>query len=373
MPDNKKHHYVPRFYLKRFSKGGKSISLWNIARGRLVLSANLKNQCYKDYFYGKELEVEDALSQTEANTAEIFRKIDAWDCPPPYGSSDHFLLMFYVITQHGRTAYAVDAINEMTDKMTKHAFKHKFEEEGLDPNQFTIGLKDAARRVLGLTASNLPLLLDLDYKLLINNTPVDFVTSDNPVIFYNQLLEFRTFGSNTGLASKGLQIFLPLDSKKQLFFYDRDVYRVGSKKSPVVDVTQPMDVYQLNTLQMCSASENIYFENEELDVFSLHHKAFPFLRKNKSNMKVIPDGETSELIASSSEDIRTRLKLSFSDITKRNRRWQMDLMKSTLQPAIFLRDQEWFDSHNEFMKKVKGQKLDIGTYFRLVEEAFCQE
>src|ERR1700761_6954191 len=50
MPDNKKHHFVPKFYLTRFSDDGKSINAYVLKSSKKVLSANLANQCYRDYF-----------------------------------------------------------------------------------------------------------------------------------------------------------------------------------------------------------------------------------------------------------------------------------------------------------------------------------
>jgi hypothetical protein len=88
-----------------------------------------------------------------------------------------------------------------------------------------------------------PLLLDLHNKLLINKTSVEFITSDHPIVMYNQLLTFRTFGSNCGVACKGLQIFYPLDPKKVLMLYDGQIYRVGSKRI-AIDITNPQDEYR---------------------------------------------------------------------------------------------------------------------------------
>jgi hypothetical protein len=75
MAQNKKYHYVPRFYLKRLSSDGKSINLWNLPNRREVLNANLKNQCYRNYFYGKEREVETALGEVEGDVARLFQVI----------------------------------------------------------------------------------------------------------------------------------------------------------------------------------------------------------------------------------------------------------------------------------------------------------
>ena len=75
MPSNKKHHYVPRFYLKNFSCDSRSISLFNIKAQKIVAEASLKSQCYRDYFYGKEPTIEKALGDMEVIAAQITRFI----------------------------------------------------------------------------------------------------------------------------------------------------------------------------------------------------------------------------------------------------------------------------------------------------------
>ncbi len=220
MPQNKKHHYVPRFYLKRFSHNGKSINLWNLPSRRKILSANLKSQCYRSYFYGKNLDVELALGEVEVGAAQIFRVIDQCCALPPHSSMDHKFLVLCVLMQHGRTVYTADVLNEMNDKLMKHLLAPRAKAKGIDLSKVKIGYKDVGRVSLGLAMQNYPILFDLDYKLLINETDVEFVTSDNPVVLYNQLFSFRTYISNTGLATKGLQIFFPISPRYTLLFFD---------------------------------------------------------------------------------------------------------------------------------------------------------
>src|SRR6476660_7461177 len=97
MPANKKHHFVPRFYLRRFSPDGKSINLYNIPSRRRILHANLRNQCYRDYFYGKLPVIENAVAGIEAEAAEVFRKIDQFQSLPPPFSTDHITLLTYIV------------------------------------------------------------------------------------------------------------------------------------------------------------------------------------------------------------------------------------------------------------------------------------
>ena len=75
VPDNKSHHYVPRFYLRNFSRSGKSVDLFNIDSQRLIKNAPIKEQCCRDYFYGKNPDNEKSLSAAEGEVAQLFRLI----------------------------------------------------------------------------------------------------------------------------------------------------------------------------------------------------------------------------------------------------------------------------------------------------------
>ena len=177
-----------------------------------------------------------------------------------------------------------------------------------------------------MTTQNYPILIDLEYKLLVNRTDVEFITSDNPVVLYNQIFSFRKFGSNTGLATKGLQIFFPISPDKIILLYDSDVYRVGSEKKIAIEILNNKDISNINTLQACSCYENIYFRDEKLNVQALHRKAKPYMRSIKAGIKIFPQYDNkyqkSEIMMSYREDIRIDLNLSFISLRKSAKKWR---------------------------------------------------
>lgn len=375
MPDNKKHHYVPVFYLKRFSDNDKSINLWNIPKAKKILSAKLRSQCYKDYFYGTELLIEHTLGTVEARLSKIFRLIDQYKCPPINGSEDRLLLLLYIIIQYSRTKYSADSINELTDKLFKQIFREKAEAEGVDLTKGQIGITNAPQFSLGLSVQCLPLLIDLECKILNNHTEVEFVTSDNPVVLYNQLFSYDKTGSNTGYASKGLQIFLPISPQLAICFYDKKIYRVGKNKKTFVIITNPKDIYELNTLQMCSAYVNIYFSDSKLNIEALCKKGKKFRRKQKSSMDVfkpINEGanKKSELLVSSKEDIKTNLKLSFVRQTRNSKVWLKKFKKSKSKPAVVVRDEKLCADHREFLKNVDKKKYTPSEFFEFITDKY---
>ena len=374
MPQNKKHHYVPRFYLKRFSKNKKSINIFNLPSKRKILSASLKDQCHKKYFYGEESDVEKALSDLESEAARVFHQIDHSETLPTPNTFEYEMLFVHMLIQYGRTAYMADAIEEMAGKAIKCLFHNNLEEYQLDFDQFKIGLEEPGKSSLAITAQQLPFVLDLECKLVINRTSEDFVTSDNPVGMYNQLLSFRKFGSNIGLACRGLQIFLPISPDKYLLFFDPEVYRIGNQNRPSLVVSEESDVYQLNTLQMCAAAENVYFFNSAMNINALHRKAAPYLRSRKANVNVFCGYDMGEhkreLLRTSLEDIRTNLTLSFVKLTHGAKRWKKEFCTQDVQPATIVRNQQLCEEDNRFRKKVAAGEYRPSDFLLYLKERF---
>ena len=367
MPKYKKQHYVPRFYLKRFSYDERKVNIWNLQRKKTIYSANLKSQCYEDYFYAKEPEVEKVLGETiECATAKILESIEMHSILPEPLSDEHYAILIYILTQYGRTKYAADSLNEMNDKLMRHINRGKASAEGIDIDQYQSFIQSAPLISLGITIQGYPLLLDLNYKLLVNETKVDFVTSDNPVVFYNQLFSFRENMSCTGVLTRGLQIFLPIDPVNVLVFYDPWIYSVERTRRRIVEVTLEKDVHEINTLQMCSALNCVYFRDKALDINLLYQKASPFLRQTKNNMNVIQEKGTKngkeEVIKVSREDIRTNLSLSFLRLKTRAKVWKWFFQKQRLQPVTVLRNKRLHKIYEEFRGCVKNGEYEIGNF-----------
>lgn len=373
MANNKKQHYVPQFYLRRFSNDKKSINIWNISREHRIEHAKLKNQCYKNYFYGQENNLEEALSSVEAKAAQILREITGNDAALPLPLVDHFNLIVYVLLQYGRTLHSADTTNEAMDDLAKYVLQGSEAENNIDLSKIQIGLKNAPSFSLGIVASGYPYLLDLDYKLLVNKTRIEFVTSDNPVVLYNQLLSYRKFVSNTGLCTKGLQVFLPVDPHHVLLFYDRDVYTVGNKKTMIVEVRRSRDVVHLNGLQVCAALNNVYFRNPDLDIESLYSEFSKCRSDKKSNFGVssIEDEittESGELVHLYRQDVGTNLCLTFAQTKFSARRWRCKFRRLREQPVVVIRNDRWTSTCDAFHEAVSRDEFAPSEFFKFLQE-----
>ena len=363
MPSNKKHHYVPQFYLRRFSRDGRSINLYNLRREQTVLRASLKRQCYKNYFYGEDASMESLLAALEADASKLFRVVDKTNSLPPPGSRAHFALIMHVLMQSSRTVYASDALNEISDTLAKHILGPKAEAKGIDLATVRIGIKNMAQHSVVMAMRQCPLLLDLEYKLIINRTDQEFLASDNPVVMYNPFMSFRRYVSNCGIVSKGLQVFFPLDKDKTVLLYDAAVYSVGTARSHLVDLTVPKDVYSVNALQACSARDNLYFVRDNYNVQALHAKVRPFLRQRKAKVDIYPGDwikdKKRDMLATSKEDIRTDCTFSFIRVRAPAKRWRAVFRKASLQPAAVFRNTDLYEKHEKAQRALKSGTMSF--------------
>ena len=146
--------------------------------------------------------------------------------------------------------------------------------------------------------------------------------------------------------------------------YDVDVYSVGKNKHEIVDITLDQDVYELNTLQMCSALNCVYFGDKAFNIEALYRKASPYRREKMVTFDSYSGKKTAqgqeELLAASRVDVRTNLALSFLRLTKSARIWKENFRKRKTQPVSVLRNPALFDDYNEFTNN--GKKLDFTPY-----------
>lgn len=374
MPANKKHHFVPKFYLKNFSSDAKSINLFNIQSDKIVIGANLTNQCYKNYFYGDDDKIEKALGTIEGAAAHVFRDMVNFSKIPKKYSKEHTNLLIHILTQNGRTNYATDSINEIMDKFGKYILRPTENLSQEDIDSVKISLTNAGAFSVGISASSWHLASDLHYKIVKCKQGSEFITSDNPAIFYNQLFEEINYLSTIGIACKGLQIFIPVSPTILLIFYDQECYKVGSKNSDLVVLKDQSDVDSVNRLQIVNSSKNIYFKPATAAQISRLKSSIGLRRAEKSKMTVQPSWETetkrTELVISSKISNKIGLKLGFIKPLKRAELFMSDMKNSTTHPAFFPRNPQLLQDDREYQAAVKKKLYPSGCFFEFARNKY---
>lgn len=372
MANKKRQHYVPQFYLRAFSTdvSDKLIRLYHLPTDKYVKAAPIKTQAYEDGFYG-QVEIEDFLSVIEEKAAEVIGRIIQHEELPTRLSPGHYSLAVFVLFQHMRTASAVDSLEESTSKIVKQVASHEPElTDHLD--DVSVGFDNSPAVCLDAALTAHPLMFDLRYKLLRNRTSQPFITSDHPVVFYNQYLERRNpLASNTGVACLGLQIFLPLSPRYQIVFFDSDVYKVGGRKlrNMLVDVNLQNDVEALNTLHVANAYEHVYID-DTMDIWTLRRIIKRACRFRGSENTVVREyeGETGEdgrqesLFHFNKVDIRMGLKLHCVNIPKHVRERKLG------NHLVHVRNPEILALHEQFLAEVDAGNYKLSDFSRFLRE-----
>lgn len=370
MPENKKQHYVPKMYLRNFSWGDRvQINIALVRSGKRILAGNLAGQCYEDYFYGENLVVEKAFGALEGRAQEVLNTMIQTARAPPRWSTNHHAFLVFTLLQRARTVAAAAALNEQLDKVAKAALEASGSMEPEMADTFKIKYKNAVGNSLRAAAECVPLAQDLACKVLVNKTAVNFITSDNPAIFYNQFGERRTIGSNVGIVSKGLEIFLPLSPRHVGVLYDAQVYKVGRRRDLYGEVTDPRDVRKLNDLQWLNAMDAVYFSAvgdcaEIIDGYSRNVG-----RRNNERAQIelwepkeLPDGRTATDFRTSQTEHRLSLELAcirmLQKITDEERGAR----------ARLVRDPLMIKEHALFMKEVEAGKFSVSQWGEFLRE-----
>jgi hypothetical protein len=192
MSDKEKQHYVPKFYLKRFSyrNNQSQIGVFNTKTNLFVQTAKLKTQAYRSFFYGKDGFIETQLGIIEGISAELIREISSNHYVPKLGSSDHQTILLHTVTSLMRTPTMTNSINETFSEMN-NLVKGNAKEWNAKFEPIDSFDGEALKMALNGIKIGVDHCKDLCVKLIINRTKKPFITSDNPVVKYNSFMEKR--------------------------------------------------------------------------------------------------------------------------------------------------------------------------------------
>lgn len=259
MATQKNQHFVPQIYLKNFSSDGKSIELYIKALRKFVIGAPIKNQSSRNYFYGKDLEIENFLSEMEGDLGCVLHKLVDTSCGN-LSQDDIEFLFGYTFLQWGRTeSSALELVS--TSREMNQFVSNTFKDVDITNLRNIENVLDNVRTSICLAHEMLNTCKDLDYKFLINTSSIDYITSDNPVCLYNQFHE--RIGKHTfAFGSIGTQILFPLSPRIMFLLYDSQCYKIGSRKAKTVSISASEDIINLNNITYINADRVIYFRDK---------------------------------------------------------------------------------------------------------------
>jgi hypothetical protein len=318
----RRHHFVPKLYLKAFRSAPKMIHIHNLAHHKTIRAASLRDQCYAHKLYGDTDDVEDVLSVFESHTAPVFQKIIEREILPPARSEEHLLLIFFVALQLTRTPLVAGRFNAISEKLVEHIAHEYPGATEADLEDFRFGSDNPTLVSLSNAADIAYAISDLKSHLVCASKDQTFITSDNPTCKYNQYYEGLQGMGITGPLWRGLQVYLPLSPKHLLLLFDNSVYKVGKKGSDVTSAVSNGDLDTINLLQVVNADQNLYFND-----WNIRHEVKRWsqegLRYRDDDPTIVEDfvqvgqEETSSLIHVFERMPNVKLRLSFVRLRKR--------------------------------------------------------
>lgn len=308
----KNQHYVPQSYLRCFSADNSSIGTFCIEDGRYFEKATIKGQAKKEWFYDKNNELENSFSEIEGRFLQNRQSI-AKD-PKAKLSRDQWEILYQdMIVQLMRTPNMANKVDSIIN-----AESHRIWEHDSNPivrelaDSFTAKMPNAIINAMHVMCKHPYILLDLKWRLVINNTDLPFITSDNPVCLYNQFAEKR-HNNLCGLALSGLQVFYPLTPQLGVFYFDGDIYKCGPAKRHFIEIS-PEDVFHLNILIALNATVNIFYNTQITDLKFIQNiiKIARNYRKNSYKDTEIPITPNSSYVVMQHIMPLCKLNLSFT-------------------------------------------------------------
>jgi hypothetical protein len=230
-----------------------SINVFNLDRKLFIPGAPVKNQCSRDYFYGRDDGLEKGIQLIESGYGSTLRK--ARINPRLIIDEDRSVFIRFWLFQHLRTEAAAKRAVEMSEATKLLA--------GVEDAEFSVSIKEAVQMAMRTFASSMHILDDLKCCLVKNKTKFPFITSDNPAVLTNRwhLENKRATGLSFGLTQAGALALLPLTPKLLFLAYDGDVYSVPNERG-VIDLNSERDVRAFNQHQFLQCNANVYVHDE---------------------------------------------------------------------------------------------------------------
>ena len=256
MATNKNQHFVPRCYLKEFTNSAedKAINVYNLDRKKFIPLAPVKNQCSRDYFYGNDDHLEEAIQSVERGYAFTLKSL--LSSPHSINKNHELILKRFWLLQYMRTEASSKRATEVANDMSKTV--------GLSGEEFNLKIKEAVLMAMRHFSEIMEIIDDLKICIIHNKTSAPFITSDDPAVLSNRwhLNDIRTKYRSFGLHTCGNLLFLPLSPKFMCIFYDSDVYSIPNKNnfSKIIRVD---DVKAFNQQQIINSKANVFIKDQD--------------------------------------------------------------------------------------------------------------
>lgn len=306
MGETKRHHYVPRLYLKRFSFDGKLLHTFiipsskkvdDIDLSKLHRDISIEDVCVSKDFY----RISPELAHVDINPLELEKKffqdyaephlketIDTLDdLAKTFLKNDHDIadvnitpeLFFRVVqaafVQYYRATRSRNTIDEVNDIM-KIVLKENYERKGITVDENKLGM-DVPYTHADKTYMNYFLFKQFlqkisGYSMMLRvSKNSNFFTSDNPVVIYK--IGAKGQGVfNVNFYQDEFILFYPLTPYLILEFYNTKAFPETKELNKTITVVPKEYEEQVNRYQYTNAKKFVFSYKDDFSLFLRNNK-----------------------------------------------------------------------------------------------------
>lgn len=314
----KSNHYVPQFYLKNFSNNKKSVGSYMRQYKKYIKEASIKKQACKDYLYGEDGRLENYLMELEKKWSKIITNIIN-DKIKPKRKEDYLDLLMFILVSEARNLKTAETITNQVDFLCKKILEEdpQFEMSDEELKNMIIAPKVPNSLAIESAIKGSLYLLDLNFTILINKTDRKFITTDNPMVKYNQFYIHRNYDRGYGIANVGLQIFMPISPKLCICLYDSKVYNCNLNQDGNIDIIRSKQIDEINKIIYLNSYKTIYFNDivKKGYIESIDNSVLKYA--NEEQMEVGEfDSNIGPIIRFSNKKVTYKMKLPIFTIKK---------------------------------------------------------
>ena len=264
MAEKKKQHYVPKFYMRMFLFDNTSFYLYNLSSKKNIGLVPYKSQCYKNFFYGQNVILENKLSALELKWRDAMLAF----LDHNYSKGTIKLLKEFSLYQLRRTTNFYNQEKKAHQKLiqeyieTHLAGKNQLSASNIEmAKNISIEKADAMispEIILDTVDNLLEQIEDLAFLHIHFKTNKKLISSDNPILPLNQYIQ-----NNRGVGIIGYAMLFTISPTDACLFYDAKFYPKYANKY-YVELNDQSIVNHINALLYATAEEIIY-SSEPID------------------------------------------------------------------------------------------------------------
>lgn len=262
--NTKEQHYIPKLYLKNFANQDKTFTIINIEKKHPIKSIPYLSQFKEKFFYDRDNSIENKLNLLETNWAKVISNIIIGKYPSPTYKN---ILKEFAIYQRNRTLFKSKELLEISWQSKKAQLEIqsnirniKISESQWDELKSMYLNSCTNNRIaiaLEIAEKNLNILDDLSVAIIKYNTKNKLISSDNPIVHYNNFDQ-----KSVGYINAGLIVFFPINSELLCVIYDNKMYE-SLAEDGFICCSNEYEVKYLNYFQILNAYNYVYFKNSD--------------------------------------------------------------------------------------------------------------